>query len=377
MDFSFTEEQEMLRTSARDFLGKECPKTKVRELEADERGYHPQTWHKMAELGWMGLVIPSEYGGTGGQFMDLVLLLEEMGRNILPSPFFSTVALCSLPILEFGSKGQKEEFLPKVAKGEIILALALTESSATYEASEIRLRATPKGEEYILEGTKLFVNDANVANYLLVATRTGDRENPEEGITLFLVDATSRGIKVEVIPTTAPDKQCQVNFDKVTVSQQNILGEVNQGWEIVEFILQKATILKCAEIIGASQAVLEMSNSYAKERVQFGRPIGSFQAIQHKLADMLIEVDGAKYLVYEAAWKISQGRPSILEVSMAKAKACEVHQRACLDGIQIHGALGFSQDHDIGLYFRRVKAAEFALGDADFHRERIASELGL
>jgi len=377
MDFSFTEEQEMLRTSARGFLGRECPKSKLRELEADERGYDPHTWRNMAELGWTGLALPEGYGGTGGQFMDLVVLLEEMGRNIFPSPFFSTVALCSLPILEFGSKGQKEDFLPKVASGEIILALALTESSARYEASEIRLRATPKGEAYILEGTKLFVNDANVAHYLLVVTRTSDPENPQEGITLFLVDAKSPGIDVEVIPTTASDKQCQVNFDKVSVPRHNILGEVNQGWEIVEFILQKATILKCAEMIGASQAVLEMANSYAKERVQFGRPIGSFQAIQHKLADMLIEVDGAKYLVYEAAWKISQGRPAMLEVSMAKAKASQVHQRACLDGIQIHGALGFSQDHDMGLYFRRVKAGEFALGDGDFHRERIAAELGL
>ena len=377
MDFNFSEEQEMLRTLAKDFLTKECTKTKVRELEVDEKGYDPQMWRKMTELGWTGLVFPEECGGINASFMDLTILMEEMGRNILPGPFFSTVALCALPILEYGTSEQKATLLPEIANGTAIWTLALTESSAAYKASEIRTHASLKGEEYILEGTKLFVSDAHIANYLLVIARTSQEANPKEGITAFVVDAKSPGIKVEVIPTIACDKQCQVNFDKVKVPKINILGSEGKGWDIAEFIIQRASILKCAEVLGGCQAVLEMTNTYAKERVQFDRPIGSFQVIQHKLADMLTDVEGLQYLVYQAAWEISSGSPTNLQISAAKAKANEVYEKVCIDGIKIHGAIGFTKDHDIGLYYRRVKAAEFALGDTDLHRERVAIELGL
>jgi len=377
MDFGFSEEQEMLRTLARDFLTTECPKAKVRELEKDEKGYDLQMWRNMAELGWMGLVFPEEYGGTEASLMELAVLMEEMGRNILPGPFFSTVVLCALPILEYGTSEQKAKFLPQIAKGEAIWALALTESSGSYEASEIKLRASLEGEDYVLEGDKLFVPDAHIADYLLVVARTGEGKEPEEGITLFIVDAKDPAVEVEVIPTIAGDRQCRVSFNNVRVAKNNILGDAGQGWNIVDFILQTAAILKCAEISGACQAVLDMTSAYAKERVQFDRPIGSFQAVQHKLADMLIDVEGIHYLLYQAAWGISVGSPSKLQISIAKAKASEAYQRICIDGIAAHGAIGFTMDHDIGLYYRRVRAAEFAAGDTDLHRERIAVELGL
>jgi Acyl-CoA dehydrogenases len=191
------------------------------------------------------------------------------------------------------------------------------------------------------------------------------------------VDAKSPGINVEVIPTIAHDKQCEVNFDGVSVPKNNILGEEVHGWDIVNFILQRGTILKCAEVMGGCQAVLEMTTTYAKDRVQFGHPIGSFQAIQHRMADMFIDVEGLQYLVYEAAWEISIGSPSNLHISMAKAKANEIYQRTCIEGIRVHGAIGFTADHNISLYFSRVKAAEFTLGDTDFYQERVAVELGL
>lgn len=377
MDFNFSEEQEMLRTLARDFLSRECPKTKVRELEKDEKGYDPQMWHNMAKLGWMGLVFPEEYEGINASFMDLVILMEEMGRNILPGPFFSTIAFCALPILEYGTVEQKSKFLPQIARGETIWALALTESSGSYRASEIRLHAKSEGEDYILEGDKFFVSDAHIADYLLVVARTGEGKSPEDGITLFIVDAKDTGLGMEVIPTIAGDRQCKVSFNKVRVSKNSILGDASQGWHIVDFLLQRAAILKCAEISGACQAVLDMTSTYAKQRIQFDRPIGSFQAIQHKLADMLIDVDGVQYLLYQAAWGISVGSPSQLQISIAKAKASEAYQRICIDGITTHGAIGFSLDHDIGLYYRRVKTAEFAAGGIDLHRENIAAEMGL
>ena len=377
MDFNFSEEQEMLRTLARDFLSRECPKTKVRELEKDEKGYDPQMWHNMAKLGWMGLVFPEEYEGINASFMDLVILMEEMGKNILPGPFFSTIAFCALPILEYGTIEQKSKVLPQIARGETSWALAVTESPGSYRASEIKLHAKSEGKDYILEGDKFFVSDAHIADYLLVVARTGEGKSPEDGITLFIVDAKDTGLGMEVIPTIAGDRQCKVSFNKVRVSKNSILEDAGQGWHIVDFLLQRAAILKCAEISGACQAVLDMTSTYAKQRIQFDRPIGSFQAIQHKLADMLIDVDGVQYLLYQAAWGISVGSPSQLQISIAKAKASEAYQRICIDGITTHGAIGFSLDHDIGLYYRRVKTAEFAAGGIDLHRENIAAEMGL
>ena len=370
MDFDFSEDQVMIRDSARRFLEKECPKDKIRELKEDEKGYDPELWSRMAEMGWMGLILPEEYEGTGMNFFDLTILMEEMGRNILPAPFFDTVALCSLPILEYGTSEQKKRFLPKIACGEEIWTLALTEPSASYEPSGVELRATSLQEDYVLEGTKLFVPYANVADRLLVVARTS-----QEGITVLIVDAGSQGIKTEVIPTTAHDKQCEIVFDKVMVPKDNVLGEVGKGWEIVEFLLQRVSVLKCAEMLGGAQFVLEMANSYAKERVQFDKPVGSFQAIQHKLAEVFINVEGLRHLVYEAAWNISTGSPSRLLTSMAKAKANEVYQQTCIQGVKVHGAIGFTEELDLSLYFLRTKASEFMLGDTGFHRERIAVEL--
>jgi alkylation response protein AidB-like acyl-CoA dehydrogenase len=359
----------MIQTSVREFLEKECPSDKVRELEEDEKGYDPEMWRMMAELGWMGIILPEEYEGTEGDLIDLAIVIEEMGRKLLPSPFFPTVALCSLPLLEYGNSEQKERFLPRIADGGEIWTLALTESSANHSASDITLTATLEGEDYLLSGTKVFVPYAHEADYLLVVAKDAF------GFTLFIVDPKTRGIEVELIPTTVHDKQCAVTFDHVRVPERNILGEAGIGWDIVEFILQRGTILKCAEMVGGAQAALEITNDYAKKRTQFDRPIGSFQAIQHKLAEMFIDVEGLRYLIYEAAWGISSGSPSDLLISMAKAKANEVYQRTCIEGIKVHGAIGFTREQDIGLYHLRTKAWEFALGDSSFHRERIAIEL--
>jgi alkylation response protein AidB-like acyl-CoA dehydrogenase len=377
MDFSFTEEQDMLRISARDFLAKECPKSKVREMDKDERGYDPQMWLSMAELGWMGLIFPEEYGGMAANFMDLVILMEEMGRNILPGPYFSTIALCALPLLEYGASYQKTKFLQQIAKGEAVWTFALAEASGKYRASEVKLRALLEGTNYVLKGYKLFVTDAHVADYILVVSRTGEGNNPDEGITLFIVDAKEPNVKMEAIPTIGGDRQFKISFDSVVVPQDNILGQINNGWDIVDFILQRAAVLKCAEISGACQAVLDITSGYAKERIQFDRPIGSFQAVQHKLADMLIDVEAVQYLLYQAAWGISIGSLSPWQISAAKVKANEVYQRICIEAIAAHGAIGYTMDHDIGLYYRRVKAAEFAVGDTDLFREVIAIQLGL
>ncbi len=375
MDLAFAKDQEMIRSSAREFFEKECPKEKTRELKDDPKGYDPKMWKKMAKLGFMGLVIPEEYKGTEGEYFDLLIFMEEMGRNIVPCPFFTTVALCAAPILEFGTDEQKKNILPKIADKGHIWSLALTELESNYEPSDIQLTATADGSDYLLNGTKLFVPYANVCKYMLVAARTGNNENSEEGITMFMVDAKSEGIEVEVIPTTARDMRCEVRFKDVKVSSDSMLGEQNKGWDVVEYIIQYASPLKAAEMLGGTQAVLEIATKYARERVQFGKPLGAFQVIQHRLVNLLTEIDGLKYLVYEAGWKIDIGEPSKQLTSMAKAKANKVYHRVCFDGIVIHGAIGWTEEMDISLYHLRTKSLEFDLGGTDFHRERIASEL--
>jgi len=377
MDLGFTEEQEMLRTSARDFLTNECPKDLVRQMAEDEKGYTPELWRKMAELGWMGLAFPEEYDGMGMTFFDLIILLEEMGRACLPGPFFSTVVLGGLTILDAGTEEHKKELLTKIANGEIILTLALTEPSARYDPASITVKATPDGDDYVINGTKLFVENAHIADYMICVTRTKEGASPEEGITLFLVDAKSPGIATTLLKTIAGDKLCELVFDNVRVPKKTILGELDKGWPVMERILEKATVALCAQMVGGAEATLEMSVNYAKERVQFGRPIGTFQAIQHHCANMVTDVDGSKYIMYEAAWKVSEGLPATMEVSMAKAWVTEAYQRVTLLGHQIHGGIGFTEEHDMPLYFKRAKAAESTFGDADWHREVVAKQLGL
>ena len=376
MDLRFTEAQEILRKMARDFLTTECPKTLVRELEQSEKGYSPELWKKMAELGWMGLIIPEEYEGMGYTFQDLTVLVEEIGRNILPGPFLSTIT-STFPILEAGTEEQKKEFLPQIARGELILTTALLETEGTFAATGITTKATAKGDNFIINGTKLFVEMAHVADYIICATRTKNGGAPEEGITLFIVDSKTPGIHREVIPTMAMDKQCEVRFEDVTVPKKNMLGNIDKGWAIIEMLLRKGAIVKCAESVGAVQTCVEMTVAYSKERVQYERPIGAFQALQHIMADMWTSMETARYLLYYVAWLESEGMPCAKQASMAKAYINEVYKNVSKWAVRLFGAIGTTYDHDIPLYYRRSKAADIAFGGTDFHKELVAQGIGL
>jgi len=376
MNLGLSEEQEMLKASARDFLQKECPKRLVRQLDESDEGYSSELWRKIAKQGWIGLVFPEKYGGNDGNFLDLTVLLEEMGYNILPGPFFSTVVLGGLTILAAGSEEQKTEFLPKVSSGETILSLALTEPTASYEATSIKTTATVRDGGYVIEGTKLFVLNANIADYILCVARTKEIKDTEDGITIFLVDVKSPGVKCTLLKTLARDKQCEVIFDNVTVPKKNIIGTLDEGWPIMKDVLEKATVAKCAEMVGGAQAALDMAVNYAKERVQFGRPIGSFQAIQHYCANMATDVTGSRLITYKAAWKVSEGLLAAADVAIAKTWTSEAYGRVALLAHQIFGAIGFTMDHDIHLYYRQAKAGEIIFGDANFQRAIVARELG-
>ena len=374
MKLTLTEEQEMLKKTARDFLADKCSKTFVNQMEESETGYSRELWQEMAELGWMGLAFPEKYGGGDMSFLDLAVLLEEMGRACLPGPFFSTVILGGLSILDLGSEEQKQEYLPKLIRGEKIFTLALTEPGyQNYDASSVTVEAIPGDGNYIINGTKLFVPDAHIADYLLCVART----KPENGVAIFLADAKNPRINYTILKTIAGDKLCEVVFDQLPVPRANILGRLNQGWSAVKKIIQQAAVGKCCETVGNIQQVLEMTVDYAKERKQFDRPIGSFQVIQHYCADMATDVDGARFSTYQAAWMLSEGLPCTKEVAIAKVWIGEASQRVFALAHQIHGAIGVTIEHDLHYYTRRAKAAELAFGDANFYRDVVAREMGL
>lgn len=375
MDFEFSKDQKLIRQSAREFFEKECPKDRTRELMADKKGYDSKTWKKLVQLGFAGLIIDERYGGTQGEFLELAILMEEMGRNIVACPYFSTVCLCAPAIQEFGSDVQKKKILPKIAEKGEIWSLALNEKRTNYEATDIRLSAAAEKDTFILNGTKLFVPYANAAKHLIVPARTSPNEAAQEGITVFMVDAKSPGIEIAEIPTAAPGVKCQVRFDSVSVSRENILGEIDRGWDVVEHIIQYGAVLKSAEMAGGSRAALDMAVKYARERIQFDQPIASFQVIQHKLVDMFSEMESLRNQVYEAAWNISAGTPSRALSSMVKVKANSVYHRVCFDAVVIHGAIGWTAEMDVSLYLLRSKDLENDCGGSDFHKERIAREL--
>ncbi|HEX9911825.1 MAG TPA: acyl-CoA dehydrogenase family protein [candidate division Zixibacteria bacterium] len=370
MDLRLNGEQEALQKAVREVLEKEA-KTIARELEETEKGYSSELWQKMVDLGWMGVSFPEEYGGTGGDFMDLVLLLEEMGKILVPGPFIPAITCAGHAILQYGSEAQKKEFLPSLTKGKILIIPALIEPTLPEAGRPVKEKVTVKNGDYILSGTRLFVPYAHLADWFIYGTETN------KGETLFLVNAKSPGVKCSLLKTIASDKQCEVVLDKVKVPKANIFGKIGKGKEIMRKIEEWGSLSQCAFILGLVEQVLKMSVEYAKERIQFERQIGSFQAIQHQCANMATDVDQVKFLTYQAAWKLSEQLPATKEISMAKARASDASQRVCLLGTKIHGGIGIIVDYDMQLYFRRAKAAELAFGDADFHREIIAQQLGL
>lgn len=382
MDFGFSEEQELLRQTAREFLAEHCPMAFVRQMMEDEQGYTTALWKNMADLGWLGLAFPEEYGGQGLGFVDLTVILEEMGAALLPSPYLSSVLLAGQTILLGGSEAQKKAYLPKIADGSLLATLALTEPSGRFDAegvNDVKAVPTANGAGFSLSGTKLFVPDAHVADVMVVAARTKESGDKSFGISLFLVDRQTPGVSTTLLKTMDQTrKQCEVVFNNVTVGSDRLLGMVDMGWPILYKVLNIATAALCAEMVGGAQRVLDISVAYAKERVQFGRPIGSFQAIKHKCSEMMLQVESAKSAAYYAAWAVDEDAPEApLAVSMAKAYCSDAYRNTSGEGIQVHGGIGFTWEHDMHLYFKRAKYSEFTFGDATYHRELVAREIHL
>jgi len=379
MNFGFNDEQELLRSTARKFFDNECPSTMVRALMEDSSGMTPELWKKLAEQGWLGLIAPEEHGGMALGIVDLVVLLEEMGRAVVPGPFFSTVLLGGLALLEAGNDAQKKAWLPKICSGEARATLAWMEPSAEMGAAGITLPAAAKGSGFTLNGTKLFVHDAHTADVIVVAARTASGQNPEDGISLFLVPTGTPGLAVTLLPTMDQTRKlCEVTLTNVALGGDAIMGALGAGGKALARVIDRATVGLCAEMCGGAQKVLDMTVEYAKIRHAFGRPIGSYQGVKHRAADMLVDVENSKSITYYAAWAMDEGVPEgPLAVSMAKAYVSDAYRRVSGAGIQLHGGIGFTWEHDLHLYFKRAKGSEFTFGDATWHRERVAQLVNL
>jgi len=376
MNFALSEEQEMLKKSARDFLSAECPKSLIRQIEESELGYSPELWKRMAGLGWMGLALPEEYGGAGLSLLDMAVLFEEFGRAAMTEPMFSTIALGALPILAWGTEEQKKTFLPRVAIGGLLLTMALAEPVVNEDPKFIATRAMTKDDGFLIHGTKLFVPYAHIADYLLVVARTKGVAGDKKGITVFIVDRKAQGIRIAPLATIAAERQFEVKFDKVFVSSNYVLGSLHNGLSLIRETLKKAAAIQCAVMLGGAQQELEMTAEHTKNRVQFERPIGSFQAVQQKLADMFIDVNGARWTTYHAVWRLSEGLPADREVAIAKAFANIACERVAFGAQQLHGGVGVDKEYDLHFYFRRAKAFALTLGSTPFHLKTLEAEIG-
>jgi alkylation response protein AidB-like acyl-CoA dehydrogenase len=371
VNFGFSEEQEELRTAVRRFLDDKSPSTEVRRLMDTTEGYDPAVWSQMAnQLGLQALTIPEEYGGAGFGYVELVVVLEEMGRSLLCAPYFSTVALAANALLASGDESAKAEYLPGIASGETIATLAFTEENGRWDVDGITMQAQQSGDGWTLDGTKSYVLDGHTANLVIVAART------EKGVSLFAVAGDADGLtRIPLATMDQTRKQARLTF---AGTPARLIGEEGGAGPVLSKTLDLAAVALAAEQVGGAQRVLDMSVEYAKHRIQFGRPIGSFQAIKHKCADMLLEVESAKSAAYYAGWAAAEDNDELpVTACLAKAYCSEAYFHAAAENIQIHGGIGFTWDHDAHLYFKRAKSSELIFGDPSYHRELLAQRIGI
>jgi alkylation response protein AidB-like acyl-CoA dehydrogenase len=377
MDFAFNDEQELLRGQARDFLDRVSSTRQVRRLMETEDGWDAAVYSEMAELGWTAIPFAEQHGGLGLGMVDLTVVLEELGRHVTLSPFQSTVCLAGMAVLASGDPTREHELLPELADGSKRATVALLEASGRWDATGVQLRAEDVGGAYLLSGVKLYVPDARAADWMIVAVRTDDRT--QDGITLLVVDRAAPGVEVTPLGGIDPTRRLyRVGFDRVEVDASCVLGSPGNGFSVLRRGLDRSLVALSAELCGVAERAMELSVEHAKSRRQFGRPIGTYQAVSHKCADMLVQVESAKSLTYHAAWAHDAGVPEApLAASMAKAYASDAARNVTAMTIQVHGGIGFTWEHDAHLYFKRAKSGEVTYGDARHHRERVAQLLEL
>ena len=374
MDILLNEEEQMVRDSARSFLESETSTKVTREMEHDELGYPPALWKQIADLGWTGMCLPDQYGGQGLGLTYLGLVMEEIGRAIAPLPLMTT-AVASMIIAEFGTDEQKQSILPGVCSGDTVLTFAFQERDARIVADAVSTTAVLDGDNFVVNGTKMFVDNCNSAAKILTVVRTQAGSTGRDGLSLLLIDTGSAGMTQTMQVTTAKDRQGRVDLKDVKVPKANLVGTLNEGWPVAEKMLDLGAVLTVLYMEGAARKDVEITIAYAKERTAFGRPIGAFQSVAHMLADAIMWCDGAQLLGYEAVGQMEKYGKAGLEVSQAKSFANDRLIPACRYGQAIHGGIGFMMEFDIHLYYQRVAAGAMRLGTSFEHRARIAAAL--
>jgi alkylation response protein AidB-like acyl-CoA dehydrogenase len=376
IQFAFSDEQEQFRTSIQRFLNDKSPPTEVRRLMATAQGYDPEVWRQLSdEMALPGIHVPEQYGGAGFGMVELCIVAEELGRSLLCAPYFSTAVLAASAILNAGMEAQKARFLPDLSSGARLATLAITELDGNWDPASIGTVVTPDGDGYRLEGVKSYVVDGHVADLLVVAARLPQTVG-RKGLALFTVDANAGGVERRLLESMDPTRKlARVDFQR---AQANLLGNIEDGATSIDRTIDQATIALANEMMGGAQALFDSAVKYAKMRVQFGRAIGSFQAIKHKLADMLLEVELAKSAAYYAAQAAAaQDAEWPALACLAKAAASESYLHTAIETIQIHGGIGFTWDNDTHLWFKRAKSSEVFLGQPNYHRELLMQRWGV
>jgi acyl-CoA dehydrogenase len=371
-------EQEVLQATARDFVRAHAPVSHLRELRdrCDPIGFSRSLWTRMAELGWVGVVLPEEYGGSGLGYAELGIVLEECGRTLVPEPFLSTVVLGSSALLLGGSEDLKRKILPGVCSGDTILALSHQESGR-FAPYAVSTRATRCDGGFRLDGSKTFVLDGHVADYLIVVARTSGKSGDRGGLTVLLVPATAGGLSVERTIMVDSRNAATVRLEGVVVPASNVLGGVNEGADLLDPVFDRGAVALSAQLLGSLTEAFERTLQYLKTRVQFGVPIGSFQALKHRAVQMYCEVELSRSIVLEALRAVDEGRADLPRLaSTAKARVSDTASLVTREAIQMHGGIGMTDEEEIGLFLKRARTAELTLGDGFYHRDRFARVSG-
>ena len=376
MNFDLDEPQQMLQATARDFLRAECGSSVVRRLEASASGHSPELWKRMADLGWLGILVPERYDGLGLGLLEMAIVFEEIGRAAFDGPLFATI-LGTLAIVDGGSEAQKREWLPKIAAGDLVMTLAWAEPEVAHDVRFVAAPARPGDGDHVLAGTKLFVPYATAAHEILVVARTAGAAGDEAGLTLFALAASSPGLRASPLGTIGPEKQYRVDLDEVRVPPERTVGQRDAGAALLRPVREKAAALRCAELVGGAQHELEVTAAYTKQRMQFDRPLGTFQAVQHRLADMFTDVHGARWTSYQAITRLGRGLPAGRELAIAAAFTTEACQRVAFGAQQLHGGAGVDVANDLHFYYRRAKALELQLGASPLHLQALEGHIGL
>ena len=372
LDLGLTESEEMLKNTALDFMRRDAPKEVIQALQETDTGCTEELWRKVVELGWLGIVTPEQYGGTGNSLTSAGVLFEALGSGPLPGPYFSSGILGSLVVLEAGTEEQKRRILPAVARGEQILALALTEPEYSWEPGGVQTSAASKNGDFVLDGVKLFTVDAGAATHFIVAARTGKGADPARRLSLFLVDKKSDGVSVRRLPGFLAGRTFEVKLDGVRVPGSAMLGGKGKGWQALKRGIDKSIPVLCAYEVGGCQAVFQMALEYSRTRVQFSMPIGRFQRVQDMIIEMVNQADAARWATYEALWKLDTQRPAAESIHMAKAVASEAYWQVCTLAHQVFSGVSYSMEHPASFHTRASRHLYSYLGDPAYHRQQLA-----